>query len=112
VRQRRGRERLVPFYRRGRVHGGHGAYGVVTTSKTARARLLWCSTGLGSKHLGEGDARTPSWRSLGGKHGLLLSTQNLVTTSIASSGRMVGCIGREGRALKASRNPGREARHG
>jgi hypothetical protein len=57
------------------------------------------STGLGSVHIGEGDARVSSWRSLGRKHGLQLSTQNLVTTSMASSGRGAGCIGARGRGI-------------
>jgi hypothetical protein len=53
--------------------------------------------GLGSVHIGEGDAREPSWRNLGRKYRELLSTQNLVITSMASSDRGAGCVGARGR---------------
>ena len=51
------------------------------------ARLLYRRVGLGSSYLGESDARTASWRSLGCWGARFLLDQGVVTTRLACSGR-------------------------
>jgi hypothetical protein len=78
----------VAFYSRGRVIGDASSVMVMVTMGGSRwERGFSVRDGLGSMHIGKRGARTPSWRSVGRKRGLLLSTQDWVTMSMPSSGR-------------------------
>jgi hypothetical protein len=65
----------------------------------ARARLLWRSTGLGSKHLGEREARTSPWRGIGGWSAPVAADQYGGGHRLACSGRGAGGIGARGKSI-------------
>jgi hypothetical protein len=60
------------------------------------AWLLQGRAGLGSKYLGERDARTPSWRGLGGWDAGFLLDHEWVTIKLACSVGRMGSIGARG----------------
>jgi hypothetical protein len=57
------------------------------------ARLLCGRVGLGSNYLGESDARTASWRSLGCWGVPFLLDQDVVITLVLSTGRHAWGVG-------------------